>query len=336
MRAPLAPNSTGSLARRFLAVSTLALLACAGSGCSLVPSAHLEAEIRNPFPQLHSVAVLPFANLSSDPTVNQLDVAEAYQIELQSIPGFEVMPVGVAVRRLEALGSRDYNEAEDFQQLARELGVDAVVVGAVTDFNEYYPPRMGIATNWYAANPSFHPIPPGYGLPWGTADEEFIPERVAWEAEFALAREQLRTQTPAMPTEDGPAEEIAGDETAEGEAADEAALAALGRQPGLPPDWPDPTGFIPPGPQTAPPDPRPQDRPIIEHVRQYDAADRWFTQALAERQVGREDLRNDDWTATLHRKQEFIRFCCRLHLSETLSLRGGAQEPKTTLLWESE
>lgn len=321
MKAPPAPASRRPFAR-LLAAATLGLIACAGSGCSLVPSVHLDAQIRNPFPQLHRVAVLPFANLSSDPSVNQLEVAEAYQIELQSVPGFEVMPVGVAVRQLEALGSRDYTQASDFQQLARDLGVDAVVVGAVTDFTEYYPPRMGIATNWYAANPSFHPIPPGYGLPWGTADEEFIPERVVWEAEFALAREQLRTQTPPMPGEQTPEEA--------------AAIAELGHEPGLPADWPDSKGFIPPGPQTTPPDARPQNRPIIEHVRQYDAAERWFTQALAERQVSRDDLRSDDWTATLHRRKEFIRFCCRLHLTETLSLRGGAQEPKTTLLWHDE
>ena len=60
----------------------------------------------------------------------------------------------------------------------------------------YYPPRMGLAVDWYAANPSFHPIPAGYGLPWGRAEEEFIPSTLVQEAEFALAREQLKTQTP--------------------------------------------------------------------------------------------------------------------------------------------
>ena len=52
--------------------------------------------------------------------------------------------------------------------------------------------------------PSFHPIPPGYGLPWGRAEEEFIPSTLVREAEFALAREQLKTQTPEIPPEGEP------------------------------------------------------------------------------------------------------------------------------------
>ena len=84
----------------------------------------------------------------------------------------------------------------DFQRPAQQLGVDAVIVGSVTEYSPYYPPRMGISADWYAANPSFHPIPAGYGLPWGTPDEEFIPGGLVQEAEFALAREQLKTQTP--------------------------------------------------------------------------------------------------------------------------------------------
>ena len=45
------------------------------------------------------------------------------------------------------------------------MGVDAVVIGTVTDFTPYYPPRCGLRVEWYAANSGFHEIPPGYGLP---------------------------------------------------------------------------------------------------------------------------------------------------------------------------
>jgi len=58
--------------------------------------------------------------------------------------------------------------------------------------------------NWYAANPSFHPVLPGYGLPWGTKDEKKIPRWIHHEAQRALAAEQLRTQTPNLPTEAEP------------------------------------------------------------------------------------------------------------------------------------
>jgi len=45
-----------------------------------------------------------------------------------------------------------------------------------------------LRVDWYAANPGFHEIPPGYGLPWGTREEEYIPAPLVFESEFALAR----------------------------------------------------------------------------------------------------------------------------------------------------
>ena len=163
----------------------LTLMCLLTSGCAAIPQITHQPQVHNPFPQLHRVAILPFYNLSAEPTVNQDDVALAYYNELQQIPGFEVMPPGVVKQWL--LANRiEIDGSTDMQLLARRLGVDAVIRGAVTEFSPYYPPRMGIAVDWFAANPSFHPIPPGYGLPWGTSQEEHIPDSLVFEAEFAL------------------------------------------------------------------------------------------------------------------------------------------------------
>ena len=181
------------------AVYWIAILLC--TGCSAIPDVVHEPQYHNPFPQISRVAVLPFFNQSADPTIDQERIALAYYNELQQIPGFEVVPVGVAKRMLVASGiEAKLNEGgvsgEDFQRLAQSMGVDAVVVGSVTEYTPYYPPRLGLSVRWYAANPGFHPIPPGYGLPWGTSQEKHIPEPFVFEAEFALAQEQLKTQTP--------------------------------------------------------------------------------------------------------------------------------------------
>src|SRR6476659_7853465 len=180
----------------------VALLLASTSGCALWPDRVVEPQFHNPFPQIYKVAVLPFFNQSAEPTVDGEAVAMAYYNELQAIPGFEVMPVGVSKQMLAAsinMMGREPRGGEEFQRLARQMGVDAVLVGSVTEYSPYYPPRMGLSVDWYAANPSFHPIPAGYGLPWGRAEEEYIPSTLVQEAEFALAREQLKTQTPEMP-----------------------------------------------------------------------------------------------------------------------------------------
>jgi hypothetical protein len=108
------------------------------------------------------------------------------------------VPLGVVEEAIIA-HQIDLSDAGAARRLGQVLGVDAVVIGAVTDYQPYYPPRCGLRIEWYTANPGFHEIPPGYGLPWGTPDEEFIPAPLVFEAEMALARAQLATQSPACP-----------------------------------------------------------------------------------------------------------------------------------------
>lgn len=137
----------------------------------------------------------PFFNQSDEATVDGRQFAMAYYAELQAIPGFEVVPVGV-VEEAMIQHVIDLSAPGEARRLAELLGVDAVVVGSVTDFSPYYPPRCGMRVEWYSANPGFHPIPAGYGLPWGTPEEEYIPESLVYEAEMELAKAQLATQTP--------------------------------------------------------------------------------------------------------------------------------------------
>src|SRR3954469_16858963 len=79
-----------------------ALLCSLGSGCALRPDGVVEPQVHDPLPHVHRVAVLPFFNQSADRTVDGDAVAMAYYNELQAIPGFEVMPVGVAKQMLAA------------------------------------------------------------------------------------------------------------------------------------------------------------------------------------------------------------------------------------------
>lgn len=172
------------------------------SGCNFIPDVRHKPQFHNPFPQITAVAVLPFRNQSEEPTLSGERVTLAYYNELQAIPGFEVLPVGVVESQLASFEQlvlqHAISSSSDMQQFAQYLGVDAVLHGAITDYDSYYPPRMTLKVNWYAANEGFHPIPAGYGLPWGTKAEKKIPEWVRLEAERELAKEQLKSQTPIV------------------------------------------------------------------------------------------------------------------------------------------
>jgi hypothetical protein len=331
-----------SIMRPHLAIIVLGLLP---GGCAAIPEVTREPQHHNPFPQLHRVAILPFFNLSAEPTVNQDDVAIAYYNELQRIPGFEVMPPGV-VRQALLARRTTIDRSTDFQLLARELGVDAVVRGAVTEFSPYYPPRIGLAVDWFAANPSFHPIPPGYGLPWGTTDEEYIPDSLVFEAEFALARAQLKTQTPDIP---GGGEDAGVHRNVRPASADEperlpsplgTESGAVGESawptrevPDLPLDWPDPRGFVPPPPSPVRPGYRPQQEPVMTHTRIYHGDDARLTQRLEAYFRSRDDARHGAWQGYLSRSHDFTRFCCHLHITEMLAARGGVGKSRVVWRW---
>jgi hypothetical protein len=410
------------------------------TGCHMIlPDIGHQPVVHNPFPQLSRVAIAPFFNLSDEPTVDGRKFALSYFAELQAVPGFEVVPLGVVE---EAIIEQqvDLSRPEEARRLARVLGVDALVIGSVTDYSPYYPPRCGMRVEWYSANPGFHEIPAGYGLPWGTPEEEFIPAPLVFEAEMALARAQLATQTPdcempagAMPppaqppanqqtptmmmpgdateadaptgddaktpsastdearangakangmnandANDGgsgadkkePAGELAAlyeqptpagqsghairqlkdEELPQGDSTSEEGLHALqpdliavdgttgatvahGALTRLPPDWPDERGFVPPPPSPVRPTCCPNNGPVMTHTRIYHGTDSEFTEALASYYHFRDDARFGGWQNYLQRSDDFIRFCCHVHISEMLSARGGAGQTRVVWRW---
>ncbi|GAB5405455.1 MAG: hypothetical protein Aurels2KO_36860 [Aureliella sp.] len=374
----IASNCCFSLA----ALCVLSLL----SGCSLVPDIKHKPQYINPFPQLSKVAVLPFANQSEDPTLSGERVSLAYMNELQSIRGFEVLPLGVVKSQLAGY-QRPLSTGADFQEFARYLGVDVVLVGSITDYDAYYPPRMTMAVRWYAANPGFHPVLPGYGLPWGTDQEEEIPSWIQYEAQRALAAEQLKSQTPEladprsmqsygdmqshgglqshgeakkmmtpMMPEDRMSTprstEMKSDDSSEksdnvraasaesiiynGEGYDsewEGMTRQANSADSLPEQWPDPRGFVPDPPTPSRPEMQAQHDAIISHMRNFNGHDEDFTKQLEEYFYFKDDARFGGWQSYLQRSEDFIRFCCHLHLVETLALRGGQDKSRLILRW---
>ena len=109
------------------------------------------------------------------------------------------------------------------------------------------------------------------------------------------------------------------------------------RFPGLPHDWPDPRGFIPDGPQ-------PEravgtvknNGPIISWINVYKGDDTEFMQALDDYNfLFRDDKRLDGKQTILANRNEFITFCCRMHIWEIFAARGGiSPAERVTRAWK--
>lgn len=103
---------------------------------------------------------------------------------------------------------------------------------------------------------------------------------------------------------------------------------------GLPPDWSDPRGLLvpPPAHHHRPPC-VPNHAPIFTYVRSYNGHNNDFTAALENYYYFRDDARFGGWQAYLQRSDDFIHFCCQLHIAEMLSARGGAGQTRVTWRW---
>ncbi len=311
----------------------VALLAWTASGCTYLPHCVRQPCVQNPFPQLSKVAVAPFFNVSAEPAVNGRQFALAYYNELQLTPGYEVVPIGVVEQAMQTYGLTLEDPAEA-QKLAQLLEVDAVVIGAVTDFSPYYPPRCAMQVEWYAANPAFRPILPGYGLTLDCPQQQQqLPPAVMYQAKFAEAREAMQAQAPPyeaplldpvpQPPQPPPAEE--GLQLTSHKSGATGAIVktgAIGEASLVP---------LPPGAAAGAP-PRVV-KPVVRHVAAFNGADPKFTTALGAYYTFRHDERFGGPRGYLQRSDDFIRFCCHLHIYQTLSARGGAAESQVVWRW---
>jgi len=115
----------------------------------------------NPF-AFERVAVLPFLNVSGQ-TSPECERAIAkmwvlFHAELQRVKGLRVVAPAVvaqAIRR-EKVAVAGPGEV---LALARVLDVDAVIVGAVTSYDPYYKPRVGVALQVYQRRPRARAAP---------------------------------------------------------------------------------------------------------------------------------------------------------------------------------
>jgi hypothetical protein len=108
---------------------------------------------------------------------------------------------------------------------------------------------------------------------------------------------------------------------------------AIGAHGELPPGWPDEASFMPLPPSAARAACVPNDGPVMTHTRIYHGHEADFTEALANYYHFRNDARFGGWQNYLQRSDDFIRFCCHMHIAEMLSARGGAGQTRVVWRW---
>ena len=146
------------------AVLVLGCLSAVG-GCSFLtgekkapPPPPIEYTERSPYRETRTLAVAPAINLSGSRDFDPYAVSDALFSELQQVAGLNVLPLNKTLMAMRRLGIRTIDHPAEARQLAAFLGADGLVVPAVTAYDPFNPPAMGLTLQMYLPAP-----PPAQG-----------------------------------------------------------------------------------------------------------------------------------------------------------------------------
>ena len=128
------------------------------AGCHPTRTSVGRVVIENPWPGSMTVAVAPAINLSGSRDFDPDRFADVMARELGYGERIHVVPVSRVLAVLSAQGKTGVESPGHALELVRLLGVDAILVFSVTDYDAYDPPSIGITGQLYGRRPE-----PGLG-----------------------------------------------------------------------------------------------------------------------------------------------------------------------------
>ncbi len=115
-------------------------------GCQ---SLRKDDDVRGGFDPPRTIAVAPFLNQSGSEFLDTIAVTDEFYTELQQVEGLHVVPVNQVLATLGKLGKMQVTSPDEAVALLEALNADGVIVGAVTQYDPYFPPRVGMAVQMY-------------------------------------------------------------------------------------------------------------------------------------------------------------------------------------------
>lgn len=185
-----------SLARAMIMV--LALCAgCASKG-------KIDRLYESPYPGQWNLAVAPLLNHSGSDAVDVIVVTDELYAELQQVKGsLQIIPVNRVMAAMYELGMEKVSNPTDALTLAEALGVDGILVGSITQYDPYYPPRMGLAIQYYtrqgpSSGQAYEQMDPGTlaraGRPFELNRMEELEPRISLVRIFDANRKEVQEQ----------------------------------------------------------------------------------------------------------------------------------------------
>lgn len=166
-------------AKVMLSVATAGALMCAAAlpGCHLAhrgKAPPLEA----PYAEPQTWAVAPLRNESGSRQVDPARVADHLTQQLERAERLHVVPVNRVLAAMESLEMQTVASPEDAAALRELLAVDGLVVGTVTAYEPFDPPKLGLAVELYTGPQIPEPHVEIRRLTRAASDRDFEPPAV--------------------------------------------------------------------------------------------------------------------------------------------------------------
>jgi hypothetical protein len=97
--------------------------------------------------------VAPLANESGVSFVDTSMVADQIVSRIDEVRGLSCLPLNRTIAAMRARGMKGVNSPQDARMLAETLGVDGLIVGTITAYDPYNPPKIGMKLALFARNP---------------------------------------------------------------------------------------------------------------------------------------------------------------------------------------
>jgi hypothetical protein len=95
------------------------------------------------------IAVAPFLNQSGSEFLDSIAVTDEFYTELQQVEGLHVAPVNRVLAALGELGKTQVTSPDEAVALQEALNADWLIVGSITQYDPYPPPKVGMAVQLY-------------------------------------------------------------------------------------------------------------------------------------------------------------------------------------------
>ena len=119
-----------------------------------------DAPLVSPYATRKVWAVAPLSNESGTLTADGVRLADKLAQQLATVENLAVLPVNRTLAAMDALQMPVISSPADAETLRATMGVDGLVVGNVTAYDPYDPPKIGMALELYVAPEPTDPANP--------------------------------------------------------------------------------------------------------------------------------------------------------------------------------